>query len=80
MGNVEKRDDLWKAQKCKYNILLKSKQVLYDYVDSLGSDVFYESDQYVLIQTFPYTIYSDKERTLEEEKLFPNAVLQIKEI
>jgi hypothetical protein len=53
--------------------------VLYDYVDSLGNDIFMESDQYELIQTFPFVCYNDKEKTLEEEKLF-NAVLQIREI
>lgn len=39
-----------------------------------------ESDKYELIQPFPFKLYSDCEKTLEEEKLFPNAVLQIREI
>jgi len=61
---------------------LKSHTVqnLYDYVDSLGSDVFMEGDKYELIQPFPFKLYSDFTKMLEEEKLFPNAVLQIREI
>ncbi len=55
-------------------------QVLYDFVDSLGHDVFDESDKYELIQPFPFKLYNTLERTLEEEQLFPNAVLQIREI
>lgn len=49
-------------------------------MDSLGADVFEESDKYELIQPFPFKLYNNKERTLEEEQLFPNAVLQIREI
>jgi hypothetical protein len=55
-------------------------QILYDFVDSLGPDVFDESDKYELIQPFPFKLYNNMERTLEEEQLFPNAVLQIREI
>jgi hypothetical protein len=55
-------------------------EVLYDFVDSLGADIFEESDKYDLIQPFPLKIYSEKQNTLEQEKLFPNAVLQIREI
>lgn len=54
-------------------------QVLYDYVTTLGSDIFEESGEFELMQPFPFKIYNDKEKTLEEEKLFPNAVLQIRE-
>jgi hypothetical protein len=53
--------------------------VLYDFIDTLG-DIFLESDKYELIQTFPMKVYHDKNKTLEEEGLFPNAVLQIREI
>ena len=28
----------------------------------------------------PYKVFSDMERTLEQEQLFPNAVMQIKEL
>jgi hypothetical protein len=54
--------------------------VLYDYVDSLGKDIFMESESYELVQTFPFKLYSNKEKILLEEGLFPNAVLQIREI
>jgi len=39
-----------------------------------------EGDKYELIQPFPFKLYSDFTKMLEEEKLFPNAVLQIREI
>ncbi len=52
---------------------------LYDYVDSLGNEIFVESDKYELIQTFPFVCYNNMEKTLEEEKLI-NAILQIREI
>ena len=55
---------------------------LYDFVDSLSLNIFTEPgiDKYELIQPFPFKSYSDPQRTLEEEKLFPNAVLQIREL
>jgi hypothetical protein len=46
----------------------------------LGKDIFEESDKYELIQPFPFVAYRDMNKTLEEEKLFPNAILQIKEL
>ena len=52
---------------------------MYDFVDSLGNDIFIESDKYELIQPFPPTCYNNLEKTLEEEKLI-NVVLQIREI
>ena len=56
--------------------------VLYDYIKSLGREI-YSEDQYhtfSLIQTFPFKNFEDKlNNTLEEEGLFPNSVLQIKE-
>lgn len=55
-------------------------QVLYNFVAALGNDMFEESNEFDLITPFPMKIYSDMERTLEEEKLYPNAVLQIREI
>lgn len=55
-------------------------KILYDFIDSLGPDVFEESDKYELIQPFPFKLYNNLERTLEAEQLFPNAVLQIREI
>ena len=39
-----------------------------------------ETEEYDLIQPFPFKSYSYKDKTLEEEKLFPNALLQIREL
>ena len=39
-----------------------------------------ESDKYELVQTFPFKTYTNKEKSLFEEGLFPNAVIQIREI
>lgn len=50
---------------------------LYNYIDSL-SDKNIKS--YELIQTFPFTIFNDKTKTLEELKLYPNAVIQVREL
>jgi len=57
-------------------------QILYDFVETLGREIYTEEylNNFVLIQTFPYKKYEDKEKTLEEEGLFPNSVIQIKEI
>ena len=56
--------------------------LLYDFVDTLGRDIYTENHyfKFELIQTFPFKRYDNKEKTLEEEGLFPNAMLQIKEI
>ena len=56
--------------------------VLYDYVKSLGKDIYSEeeSNNFSLIQPFPFKNFENKlNNTLEEEGLFPNSVLQIKE-
>ena len=56
---------------------------LYDYIKSLGRDIFTENEHhhFSLLQTFPFKSFDDKkDNTLEEEGLFPNSVLQIKEI
>lgn len=62
---------------------LKSHTIknLYDFVLSFGSEIYTEpeNNHFILVQTFPYKAYEDMNKTLEEEKLFPNAVLQIKE-
>ena len=56
--------------------------VLYDYIRSLGKEI-YSDDEYnnfSIIQTFPFKNFENKlNNTLEEEGLFPNSVLQIKE-
>ncbi len=50
------------------------------FVKTLGPEVLTESEEYDLIIPFPFKIYDKQEKTLEEEGLFPNAVLQIREI
>lgn len=57
-------------------------QLLYDYIESLGSEIYTEPDfeNFELIQSFPFKSYKNKTKTLEEEKLYPNAVIQIKEL
>ena len=55
---------------------------LYEYIKSLGREIFTENynHHFSLLQTFPYKLFDDKkDNTLEEEGLFPNSVLQIKE-
>jgi hypothetical protein len=53
---------------------------LYTFVESLENQNFNKEGQYELVQTFPYKVFNQKEKSLEDEKLFPNAVIQIKEI
>jgi len=50
------------------------------FITSLGPGVLTESEEFDLIIPFPFKIYNDKEKTLLEEGLFPNAVLQIREV
>ena len=56
-------------------------QILYDFIFSLGREIYTEPDytKFSLIQPFPFKTYDNMDKTLEEESLFPNAVLQIKE-
>ena len=49
-------------------------------VESIEEKIFEENEVFDIIQTFPMKVFSDKNKTLEEEKLFPNALLQIREI
>ena len=62
---------------------LKSHKIknLYDYVTSLGKEIYTEEDNnsFSLYQAFPPKKYENMENTLEEEGLFPNAIIQIKE-
>ena len=57
-------------------------QLLYDFIETLGRDIYTEKENYKfeLIQTFPFKKYDNYNKTLEEEGLFPNSMLQIKEI
>ena len=57
--------------------------VLYDYIRSLGREIYTEEENnnFSIIQTFPYINFDDKlNNTLEEEGLYPNSMLQIKEM
>lgn len=57
-------------------------QVLYDYVQSKLDEIQFENTRVVfeLVQSMPRKVFSDKEKTLEEEGLYPSAMLQIKEV
>ena len=56
-------------------------QNLYDFVNSLGKEIYSEegNDKFSLFQPFPPKKYEEMENTLEKEGLFPNAIIQIKE-
>ena len=57
--------------------------VLYDYIRSIGREIYTEEEynNFSIIQTFPFKNFEEKiNNTLEEEGLYPNAMLQIKEI
>jgi hypothetical protein len=41
--------------------------------------IFEESEEFDIIQQFPFKVFNNMEMTIDEEKLFPNAVLQILE-
>ena len=62
---------------------LKSHRIqnLYDYVESLGEEIYSEKEnnKFSLYQPFPPKKYDNMENTLEMENLFPNAVIQIRE-
>ena len=62
---------------------LKSHKIqnLYDYVTSLGEEIYTEKQNknFTLHQPFPPKIYDNMEYTLEQEGLYPNALVQIKE-
>ena len=56
--------------------------VLYDYIRSLGKEIYSEEEynNFSIIQSFPFKNFENKlNNTLEQEGLFPNSVLQIKE-
>ena len=56
--------------------------ILYDYIRSLGKEIYSEEGchNFSIIQAFPFKNFENKlNNTLEEEGLFPNSVLQIKE-
>ncbi len=53
---------------------------LYSFVESLENQSFNKEGQFELVQTFPYKVFNKMDSSLEEEKLFPNAVIQLKEL
>ena len=56
-------------------------QNLYDYVTSLGNEIYTEEENngFSLYQPFPPKKYDEMNNTLEKEGLFPNAIIQIRE-
>ena len=56
-------------------------QNLYDYVTSLGNEIYSEegNNTFSLFQPFPPKKFDIMENTMEQEGLFPNAVIQIRE-
>ena len=71
------------GDKRKERRFLKNNKIkdLYDYIESLGNEIYTEDGNGVfsLYQPFPPKKYENMENTLENEGLFPNAVIQIKE-
>ena len=56
-------------------------QNLYDYITSLGNEIYTEEENngFSLYQPFPPKKYDEMNNTLEKEGLFPNAIIQIRE-
>ena len=56
-------------------------QNLYDFVNSLGKEIYSEEEhnKFSLYQPFPPKKYEEMGNTLEKEGLFPNAIIQIRE-
>ena len=71
------------GEKTKNRRFLKSHTIqnLYDYITSLGKEIYTEKENnnFSLYQPFPPKRYDIMENTLEKEGLFPNAVIQIRE-
>ena len=71
------------GDKTKHRRFLKGHTIqnLYDYITSLGSEIYTEKEnnKFSLYQPFPPKKYDIMENTLEKEGLFPNAVIQIRE-
>ena len=62
---------------------LKSDKIslLYTYIQSLGREIYDEKSEkdFSIVQPFPFKNYNDlKNNTLEQEGMFPNALLQIR--
>ena len=54
---------------------------IYNFVTSLGREIYTENEinGFSIVQPFPPKVFSEMNKTLEEEGLVPNAILQIKE-
>ena len=71
------------GERSKNRRFIKSNNIqnLYDFVTSLGEEIYTEKDNktFSLYQPFPPKKYENMENTLEQEGLIPNAVIQIRE-
>ena len=71
------------GERTKNRRFLKGHKIqnLYDYVASLGEEIYTEKENknFSLYQPFPPKKYEVMENTLEQESLVPNAVIQIRE-
>jgi hypothetical protein len=71
------------GDRTKTRRFLKNNKIqnLYDYVTSLGEEIYTEKENknFSLNQPFPPKKYENMDNTLEQENLFPNAVIQIRE-
>ena len=71
------------GERTKNRRFLKGHKIqnLYDYVASLGEEIYTEKENknFSLFQPFPPKKYEVMENTLEQESLVPNAVIQIRE-
>ena len=72
------------GDKEKERRFLKTEKVdiLYSYIKSIGREIFFEQDatDFDLMSGFPpKNLENSKNKTLEEEGLYPNSVIQIKE-
>lgn len=55
-------------------------QLMYDFIDSMGDKLELEhGNSYEIMQTMPRKVFSNREKTLAEEGLFPRAMLVVKE-
>ena len=73
------------GEKTEQRKFLKTEKisVLYLYVKSLGREIYSEKNEtsFSLVQPFPFKNYNElQDNTLEQEGMFPNAVLQIRTV
>ncbi len=69
-----------KTEKDRRFLKTDTIQDLYNFVTSLGNEIYFERHNgFSLCQPFPMIKYDNMKNTLEQEGLSPNAVIQIKE-